>query len=236
MADSPRLVADLYGVREISLQGSADLSFWRDKLTTQRLVPLADDGRARLLVTAAAGRFHGIAFRELSFCVLLDAAAAGPESAFLVHAFNSSRLFACCERLFFQTPYHPAQLDVRLEPAPLVQARTEQGGSITFGMGSGTNEVATGGRRPRHVGAASWEGRIWLPVRRSGGARRWFQAILQGETETYDWTDDDDFQIAGTTAGDILSVLVESRFTPDQWQIRRAARHAKSKTYRHDGP
>jgi hypothetical protein len=27
------------------------------------------------------------------------------EGAYLVHAFNSSRLFACCERAFFSTPY-----------------------------------------------------------------------------------------------------------------------------------
>jgi hypothetical protein len=58
-------------VREVSLLGSADLTFWKDQLLNEGLVPAEKDGKSQLLVVAAEMKFMGVRFRELSFSVLL---------------------------------------------------------------------------------------------------------------------------------------------------------------------
>src|SRR5262245_27736743 len=107
-------VAELAQVREVSLLGTADLAFWKDRLRKESLVPAEKDGKAQLLIVAADSKFMGFRFRELSFSVLVSRPEEGlpRAAAFLVHAFNSSRLFAFSERVFFSTPYRHG--DVRV--------------------------------------------------------------------------------------------------------------------------
>ena len=57
--------AELEHVREVSLLGTADLAFWKDRLLTQDLLPIERDGQAQLLIVAADSKFKGIRFREL---------------------------------------------------------------------------------------------------------------------------------------------------------------------------
>ena len=46
-------VAELPHVREVSLRGSAELAFWKDRLRKENLIPAEKDGKAQILVVAA---------------------------------------------------------------------------------------------------------------------------------------------------------------------------------------
>src|SRR5689334_13869653 len=101
--DSAKWAAKLTGVHEVSLTGSADLAYWQKQLEPQRLAPIEADGRAQVLIIAAAARFKGVRFRELSFSIQarpIDGSATD-QGAFLVQAFSSNRFFAWCERRLF---------------------------------------------------------------------------------------------------------------------------------------
>src|SRR5436190_14809837 len=95
--------AKLSHVREVSLLGTADLAYWADRLKAQGLAPDARDGKAQVLIVAADARFMGVPFREVSLSVLAreDAGKTTREGTYLLHAFNSSRFFAFCERRLF---------------------------------------------------------------------------------------------------------------------------------------
>src|SRR5688572_579796 len=97
-------VAELQHVREVSLLGTADLAYWEERLASHGLQAADHDGRAKILIIAAEGKYLGLRFRELSFSVVayeLDEKLRRRDGAFLVQAFNSSRLFAFCERTLF---------------------------------------------------------------------------------------------------------------------------------------
>ena len=67
-----RYVAEVTRVREVSLLGSADLAFWRERLSAENLLPAERDGKARIMIVGAAMRFMGIRFSEISFSVILS--------------------------------------------------------------------------------------------------------------------------------------------------------------------
>ena len=125
-----KFVAELDHVRE-SLLGAADLDYWEDRLRAEGLVPAQEGGRARVLIIAASAKFKGLAFRELSFCVLAHRPGepTSADGSYLIRAFNSSRLLAFCERAIFATPYHHG--DVRMSTSP-ASIRLVEGGQITF--------------------------------------------------------------------------------------------------------
>lgn len=101
-----KLVAELEHVREVTITGTADARYWRERLQREDLVPVERDGAARMLLIASDARFRGIRFRELSISVLAN------DGAFLVQAFNSVRFFAWVERTIFKTPYAHARIEV----------------------------------------------------------------------------------------------------------------------------
>ena len=120
--------AELAGVEEASILGVADLGYWKNHLGQADLVPAQRDGKAQILIVAAAARFAGLGFRELSFSVLVSQPGQPTwrESGYLIQAINSSRLFAFCERAFFSTPY--AHGNVRLASSlPAVIELAEKG-------------------------------------------------------------------------------------------------------------
>src|SRR3712207_6249655 len=102
-----KFVAELDQVREVSLLGTANLDYWEDRLRVQDLAPARAGGRARVLIIAASAKFKGLAFREVSFCVLAHRPGepTSTEASYLIRAFNSSRLLAFFERALFATPY-----------------------------------------------------------------------------------------------------------------------------------
>jgi hypothetical protein len=60
-------------------------------------------------------------------------------------------------------------------------------------------------------------------------------ARIAGDTETHPFLPADTFTLTPAPAGDAdtdaLRALLDSHFTPTQWEIRRDASHAKSKTH-----
>src|SRR5262252_5986485 len=86
MKTSVKWAAELAHVREVSLLGTADLAFWKDRLLKEELLPAESDGRAQLLIIAADAKYLGVRFRELSFSVLVSRPEEGArqDAAYLV--------------------------------------------------------------------------------------------------------------------------------------------------------
>lgn len=83
--------AELTGVEEVSVLGVADWGYWKDRLRQADQVPAERDGKARILIVAAAARFAWVGFRELSFSVLVSQAGqrSWPESGYLIQAIHA---------------------------------------------------------------------------------------------------------------------------------------------------
>jgi hypothetical protein len=229
-----KYVADINHVQEVTLRGTADLQYWTQRLAGEGLTALHVDGQAQLLLIAAEMTFKGVRFSELSFSVLVaPAAGESADCCFLVRAFNSCRLFAFSERVFFSTPYYHG--DVRLASALPASIQLSMGGQTAFKAAMKADTART----PLRVDDGGWDGPVYLPRKRGSSNRsgRMFIATISGQTRTYE------FQLGRDTleikpevthrGGDreILQQLVESSFVPTEWIIRDDARHAKSKTY-----
>ena len=209
-------ISTLTDVREVALAGTADLAYWRERLRGEGLVPLDEDGRASLLLTAIESKFGGIPFRELSISVLLPGG-----GAFLAHAFNSSRLLAFAERAFFQTPYHLAQLTVD-ERHP-VSIGVGRNGRDLFAAQMGSE------RPPARREDLIFDGPIYLP----GGVKVFF-ARLSGAADIFPFEAVDTATITPDSSESIFRRLLESGFAGEEWRVRPGAVHARTKTYHHD--
>ena len=224
--------AQLPHVREVSLRGTADVAFWKERLAREGLLPAEKNGRAQVLIIAADGCFHGIRFRELSFSVIVtppDEGSATRDAAFLVRAFNSNRFFAFCERTFFSTPYDHGHVRVSTSAPASVELSLK--GRTVFAA-----QMGAAPREPARVGADGWEGPVFLPGKAAGNASalRFFVARIRGETRAYPFDAAVD-SLAITPSGelDLFAALAASRFMAEEWSIRPDAWHAKSKTSRY---
>lgn len=227
-------VAELAHVREVSLLGTADLAFWKDRLWKDDLVPAERDGRAQVLIVAADARFWGVRFQELSFSVLVSRNEDGTrqDASYLIRAFNSCRLFASCERAFFSTPYYHGR--VRLSVSFPASIQLVEAGKVVFQAGMNA-EASTAGREPLRSGEDGWEGAVFLPEHRRGKGRQGnlFYARIRGHTQTYPFLPSkDSMTIRPSPDNDVLQALIDSRFVAEEWAIRADATHAKSKTYK----
>lgn len=223
--------AEVSHVREVSLLGSADLGFWTDRLTEYELRPAATDGKAQVLIITGALRFWGLAFREISFSVLVDGQG-GESGAFLVHSFNSQRLLAFCERTFFSTPYSHGQVSVSCLLPAFVELAF--GGATAFraAMGVGAEDAA---RAPSSEGEDGWDGPVFLPSDQRGGRRpgKVFFARVSGLTRTYPFDPATDALTINPSVGggEVMQAMLDSNFVAKEWILREDALHAKSKTY-----
>jgi hypothetical protein len=229
-----KYVAELAHVREVSLLGTANLTFWRDRLAKENLIPAERDGQAKLLILAADSRFMGIPFTEISFCIFVSRHQDGTqgEGFYLAHAFNSRRLFAFCERAFFSTPYYHG--DVRVSVALPASIELRKGEEKAFRAEMQAD--STGPKRePSRNGEDAWEGPIFLP----GTPGKWnqqgkvFFAKIQGPIQTYPFLHSkDSLTIRPSEHSEILQALIDSDFAGKEWAVRQDAMHAKSKTYK----
>lgn len=190
-----KYVAELEHVREVTLSGSANLTYWRDRLQNEGLTPREREGQSQMLVIASDARFRGIHFRELTISVLAD------EGAYLVQAFNSVRLFAWVERVIFRAPYVFER--IRVDSTAVRSAVLEAHCAL---------------RKAVSAEVDGFDGPVYLPD------RRYFRAHIAGLTERIAF--DPGRDAFATT----LPSLLESRFVPREWQLRRDARHAKGNT------
>lgn len=206
-------ITTITDVREVALWATADLGYWRERLRDEDLLPFDDGGRAALLLTAIDSKFRGISFRELSISVLVG----DGRSAFLAHAFSSSRLLAFAERTLFQTPYQLAHIEVD-ERVPARMSATIRGG-VAFSARMGSRE---GSGEPADE---LFEGPIYLP-----GGHKVFYARLSGAGVRYPFTGEDALEMRPTPAAPIFAHLVASNVAGREWFMRTGAIHARSNT------
>jgi hypothetical protein len=234
MNTSVKWAAELAHVREVSLLGTADLAFWKDRLLKEGLLPAESDGRAQLLIIAADSKFVGVRFRELSFCVSVSPPDDGirQDAAYLVRAFNSCRFFAFCERVFFSTPYYHGAVRVSASLPPSMHLVKK--GEVVFAAAMGADPSGLG-RGPSRCGEDGWHGPVFLPEGRRRGGRqgKLFVARLHGYTRRYAFLPGtDSVAIGPSTDSEFLQALKDSHFAAREWIIREDATHAKSKTYK----
>jgi len=240
MSTPVKFVAALKGVREVSLLGTADLPYWQQVLAKEGLVATERDGAAQVMVVAADSRFRGISFREVSFSVLVapPADVPGREVAYLVAAFNSRRLFALSERLFFSTPYRHADLVVSASAPPPVAIEVRRRGRLHFAAQMAT-EAADPAGRVSDASEGGWEGPVFLPAGGRGAKApgRYFVARISGRTHRRPFAESkDSFTIMSSREDAGFTALRDSGFVPREWAVRVDAEHAKSKTYTRTAP
>lgn len=231
--NTPKYVAQLKHVREVSLVGEADLAWWTERLREERLIPTAIAGKAQVTISGIASRFMGIAFRELIVAVFVTPAAGSDrrEGAFLLQAFNSSRLLAWSERTFFSTPYVHARVDVATGPPAALDVRAARQSLLNAKLGGGSDQ----GPGTLHNRNELWEGPIYLPSlpTTAPAKRQVFFARLGGFTRSYAFDPARDLlTVSSSATAPVLQMLLDSGFTATQWSIREDAQHARSKTYR----
>ncbi len=221
---SIQYAADLYNVKEVTLHGTADLSFWEAVLHKERLFPYHEADKAILLLSAIDAKWRGFKFREFVIAVGVCRNENGTslDGYYLPHAFNSSKLLAFSERVFFRTPYFHG--NIRLEnklPASIkLQDRREVLLDARMSIPS----------TPPLVEYLEWEGPIFLPNNRGQ-----FFAVLAGEADIYPFSSETDrFEIKPSARHGIFQQLIDSNFTGSVWSLRSKSRHAKSKTYKRD--
>jgi hypothetical protein len=229
---SVKWTATLSHVREVSLSGIANLAFWKERLRREHLIPVESGGQARVLIVSADSRFMGLRFQEVSFSVLVtwQGSRNGQDAAYLVNAFNSRRLFAFCERVFFSTPYSHGQ--VRMSSSLPASLQIVKDGQVVFRAEMEADSWP--GREPLRRGDDCWEGPIFLPLLRyrEGDQGSLFFARLAGRTQRYPFLSfRDSVTIRPSPDCEVLQALADSRFVATEWIIREDATHAKSKTY-----
>ena len=214
--------ADLDNVKEVTLHGTADLSFWETVLHKENLHPYQEAGRAVLLLSAIDAKWRGFKVREFGIAVgiCLNEDEMGLDGYYLPYAFNSSRLLAFSARVFFRTPYFhgnirlenklPASIKLGDRTEVLLQARMSIPGT------------------PPIVEYLEWKGPIFLPNNRG----KYF-VVLAGEADLYPFSPEtDQFEIKPSARHRIFQQLIESNFAGSVWSLRSSSRHAKSKTYK----
>jgi hypothetical protein len=221
---SIQYTADLDNVREVTLHGTADLSFWETVLHAESLFPYRQEDKAILLLSAIDAKWRGFKFRELVIAVgvCLNENGTRLDGYYLPHAFNSSKLLAFSERVFFQTPYFQGniQLDNKLPASIKLRDSTE----VLLNV-----EMSVQDTSPT-IEYQEWKGPVFLP--NSHGK---FFAVLAGETESYPFSPTmDRFELKLSARHRIFQQLIESNFAGKTWSLRSSSRHAKSKTYKRD--
>lgn len=219
-------------VREVILIGASDPDFWRRQLANEGLTPFLVDDAALLTITAITSTFRGLRFEEMTIAISVceRAGKGAPDGFFLAHAFNSRRLFALAERVFFRTPYYLGAIGVDEQPPAAI--RLTLGGDLVFDAGM------SGARDPKGRGDELWEGAIYLPRRmaRNQAAGERFFARMGGQTEVYPYLPESDrCDIRPRHKDAALQWLADSRFSPAEWRLRGQARHARSRTFTRPG-
>lgn len=227
-----KFVAEISPVREVALLGAADLAFWNERLAAERLCPAEADGKARVMISATDAKFKGIRFRELTVSIFCRPQEGDQrEGVYLAHAFNSVRWFAWVERTLFSTPYDHGALKVDVGLPALVQLTLDNTVILKFQMSTDSTSL---GREPVRSGEESWVGPVFLPLGRRMGPNegKWFLAKIGGHTLSYPFDPARDLAtVFAVPTQPVVQWLNESRFSPQEWVVREAAHHAKSKTY-----
>jgi hypothetical protein len=125
------------------------------------------------------------------------------------------------ERIFFQTPYHLAQLTVD----ETIPARMEMAGDgrVLFSACMAARNA------PDREESPLFEGPIYLP-----GGRNVFYARLSGAARIYSFDALDMVVFEPRANVAVFAQMVESNFRGQGWMVRAGAVHARSRTYQKD--
>ena len=221
---SIQYAADLNNVKEVTLHGTADLSFWRAVLNQEGFLPYHEADKAVLLLSAIDAKWRGFKFKEFVIAVGVCNTENGTslDGYYLPRAFNSSKLLAFSERVFFKTPYFHGNIRLQNRIPAFIKLRDSSEVLLHAEMSMPDT--------PPMVEYLEWQGPIFLPNKRDK-----FFAILSGEAEIYPFSSEvDTFEIKASTDHEIFQQLIDSDFTGSVWVLRNNSRHAKSKTYVRD--
>lgn len=221
--DRIRYTAEIANVREVTLHGTADLGFWHKLLQPHGLLPDSTDGAAHLVISATALVWKRLSFRELivTIATCTDRDQPQPDSFYLAHAFNSSRLLAWTERRLFNTPYTHADIQLNTS-APLIDVQRGNQPLLSAQMAES--------KAPSTQRSEDWNGPVFLP----GRARKYFVVALSGEQAIYPFATADRLEIVSGADQPVFQQLKESHFTPTEWRICTSANHKRSQTYRRE--
>jgi len=216
-------------VEEITLFGTADLSFWRAYLEEEKLEPLVYRERARIMVMGASMTYLGLRYTEISFSVVI-ALAVGEKTkpaAFLLGAFNSSWLATWSERMLLGAPYRYAECTIASDPDASI-ALSSNGSEMFRAQMRRESDLA--GRPFMASPDADWEGVVFLSggrcCRKSAG--RHFFARLAGNTVAYPFSGRDVVRIADGGAAGLMRALNESGFSGEAWVTCSDAQHGQT--------
>ncbi len=219
---SIKYAADLDNVKEVTLHGTADLSFWEAALRKERFFPYQEADKAVLLLSAIDAKWRGLKFREFVIAVGVSHNESGTslDGYYLPQAFNSSKLLTFSERVFFNTPYAQGDIELRNKLPAFIRLWHDTRFLLHAEMSVPD--------MPPMVEYLEWKGPIFLP-----NSRGKFFAVLAGEADIYPFSPEADrFEIQPSVRYGVFRQLIESNFTGSVWCLRNSARHAKSKTYR----
>lgn len=220
--DTIKYITTIENVKETALFGTANLDFWRAHLKQQGLFPFNVNDKAQITINATQLVWSGMPSRELviSIAVCKNANESTPDAAYLIHAFNSSRILAFAERAFFQTPYDWGKIETT-ERVPAFIDFEDGDGAMFRAQMSGTPVRLRGEDE-------ILEGAIFLPQ-----SNNIFYAKLGGYTETYPVVaGTDTIEMRPSRRTPAFEWLGESQFAPQEWRLRNNATHARSKTYK----
>lgn len=227
LPSTPRYITTVAPVRDVRLVGIGNLTFWQQYLHVLPLVPYALNGTAHVIISSTDFVWQRIPVQEfvLSLVVALPHDPTTPAGFYLVHAFNSSRLLALIERVFFQTPYTHGQTQNTAAPPASITLTTAQRTLLQALMSP--NAV------PQRHTDEPWEGRIFLPVRAPGKQRAqpYFFAKFTGACAIYPWTAADTLTFLPDQDDPVCACLQASHFQATEWRVHNNASHARSKTY-----
>lgn len=225
-ATIPRFIVEAQHVKEVSLTGQADLSYWQARLQPHGLFPFTTTGKADVVISATALYAMGRHTNELTIGVPACERPVGDtfDGMFLVQAFNSSRLFAWIERTFFATPYDLGRIQLD-DQVPARIALADAGGQVIhLQQAAGAVQLTSQDE--------DWQGPIYLPRRKVGdsGPSQYFVARLAGSTEVYA-ADSTTVHLTPRSQWPALQWLLDSGWVAETWRIRRDAVHARSRTF-----
>jgi hypothetical protein len=223
-----RFIVEVENVKEVTLAAEADLAYWQERLKEEALFPFDNHGKAELLISATDLRSMGRRTNELTIglAVCERQAADSQDGLYLVHAFNSSRLFAWIERTFFRTPYYHGRIHLEDQIPSMIQLSDAHGLAVDIQM-SGQSAPAFGRDE-------LWQGAIFLPSDniRSQEPGRYFVAKLAGYTDIYPYSPAlDSLKLVLRKEHPVFQWLIESNLVGREWRIRRNAVHARSRTF-----
>ena len=194
----------------------------------ETLFPFDCGGKAEMLISATELISMGRRTNEFTIGITVSERpeANSRDGLFLLHAYNSSRIFAWVERTFFRTPYRYGRIEFEHRLPAKVRVDDQQGHVAQMGMGSPTI--------PAIVKEEWWQGPIYLPRRHAtfGRPGEFFVAKLGGETDLYPFQSEIDWLLFSPRHDwPIFRHLVASGVAGKEWRIRFDAVHARSRTF-----